>query len=148
MPRQGPRSAPHVGRVIVQDNAEIGANATIDRGGTRDTVIGEGARIGNLAQIAPDVVIGRYCVILPQANLAGSTQLGDFVVVGEQAGLAGHLRIGAAARIFAQSGVIRDTPAGARLGGTPARPLRAWLRALAPLDWLARGKQHSDPGRD
>jgi UDP-3-O-[3-hydroxymyristoyl] glucosamine N-acyltransferase len=139
---------PQIGRVIIQDDAEIGANSTIDRGGTRDTVIGEGAYVGNLAQIACDVTIGRYCVIFAQASVEGSTQLGDFVVVDRQAGLAGRLRIGAGARISAQSAVVSDVPERAHFGGSPARPLRQWLRGLATLDWLVRAKPHLNAGRD
>jgi UDP-3-O-[3-hydroxymyristoyl] glucosamine N-acyltransferase len=126
---------PQIGRVIVQDDVEIGANTTIDRGSTRDTVIGEGTKIDNLVQIGHNVHIGRHCLIVAQAGIAGATELGDFVGVGGQAGFAGHLEIGHGAQIAAQSGVIDDLPAKARVGGTPARAFRAWLRGEA---WLAR----------
>ncbi|WOJ90725.1 UDP-3-O-(3-hydroxymyristoyl)glucosamine N-acyltransferase [Methylocapsa polymorpha] len=145
--RRPPRT-PQIGRVIIQDDAEIGANSTIDRGGTRDTVIGEGAYVGNLAQIACDVTIGRYCVIFAQVSVEASTKLGDFVVVDRQAALAGRLRIGAGARISAQSAVVSDVPERAHFGGSPARPLRQWLRGLATLDWLTRAKPHLRARRD
>jgi UDP-3-O-[3-hydroxymyristoyl] glucosamine N-acyltransferase len=91
--------APQVGRVIVQDGVEIGANSTIDRGFTRDSVIGEGARIGNLVQISPGVTVGRGCVILAQASVAGEARLGDFVVVEGQARVGRRVRIGRGERI-------------------------------------------------
>lgn len=141
--RESPRT-PQIGRVIIQDNVEIGANATIDRGGLRDTVIGEGAYIGNLAQISCDVTIGRYCAILAQAGIGASTRLGDFVAVGRQAGLAERLQIGSSARISARAGVISDVPEGAHFGGSPALPLRQWLRGLATLGRLARARPHLD----
>lgn len=139
---------PQIGRVIIQDGVEIGANATIDRGGIRDTVIGEGAYIGNLASVAQDVMIGRHCCVLAQASIGASAGLGDFVLVESKASFAGGLRIGAGARISAQSRVISDVPDAAHFGGSPARPLRLWLRALATLDWLAKAKPHLSPRRD
>ncbi|HEY8579587.1 MAG TPA: UDP-3-O-(3-hydroxymyristoyl)glucosamine N-acyltransferase, partial [Beijerinckiaceae bacterium] len=139
----GPRGhlkVPQLGRVIVQNDVEIGANSTIDRGANRDTVIGEGSKIDNLVQIGHNVTVGRHCVIVSQVGISGSTDLGDFVAVGGQAGLTGHLRIGPGAQIAAQSGVMNDVPAGERWGGSPARPVRDWLREHATLTRLARGK--------
>lgn len=124
-----------IGRVIIQDDVEIGANATIDRGTTHDTVIGEGTKIDNLVQIGHNVRIGRHCLIAAQAGISGSTELGDFVGVGGQAGFAGNLEIGNGAQITAQSGVVSDLRPAAHVGGTPARAFRAWLRGEA---WLAR----------
>ena len=102
----GHLKVPQVGRVIIQNDVEIGANSTIDRGANRDTVIGEGAKIDNLVQIAHNVTIGRHCVIVAQVGVSGSTEVGDFAAIGGQAGLTGHLRIGAGAQIAAQSGVM------------------------------------------
>jgi UDP-3-O-[3-hydroxymyristoyl] glucosamine N-acyltransferase len=127
--------APHIGRVIIQDDVEIGANATIDRGSTQDTVVGEGTKIDNLVQVAHNVRIGRHCLIAGQAGISSSTELADFVRIGGQAGLASYLDVGKGAQIAPQSGVLDDLSAQAKVGGTPARAFRAWLRGEA---WLAR----------
>jgi UDP-3-O-[3-hydroxymyristoyl] glucosamine N-acyltransferase len=127
-----------VGRVIVQDDVEIGANTAIDRGALKDTIIGEGTKIDNLVQIAHNVVIGRHCVIAAQTGVSGSTILDDFVAMGGQCGTVGHIRIGAGAQIGAQSGVSCDIPRGERWGGYPAKPIVSWAREVALLKRLAR----------
>jgi UDP-3-O-[3-hydroxymyristoyl] glucosamine N-acyltransferase len=133
----GHRKVPQVGRVIIQDHVEIGANTTIDRGASRDTVIGEGTKVDNLVQIAHNVVIGRHCVIVGQVGISGSATLEDFVVLGGQVGVVGHVRIGMGAQIAASSNVNSDVPPGARWGGTPAKPVREWFREITTLKTLA-----------
>ncbi len=134
----GPRTLPQLGRVIVQDDVEIGANTTIDRGALSDTVIGAGSRLDNLVQVGHNVRIGRCCVIVAQVGISGSTVLEDFVTVAGQVGMAGHLRIGRGARIGAQAGVMADLPPGAEVVGSPAQPARAFFRQVALLRRLSR----------
>jgi UDP-3-O-[3-hydroxymyristoyl] glucosamine N-acyltransferase len=136
----GHLKVPQLGRVIIQNDVEIGANSTIDRGANRDTLIGEGSKIDNLVQIGHNVTVGRHCVIVSQVGVSGSTELGDFVAIGGQGGLTGHLRIGAGAQIAAQSGVMNDIPAGERWGGSPAKPMRDYMRDVATLGRLSRAK--------
>ena len=134
----GPRGLidiPQLGRVIIQDGVSIGANTAIDRGAFDDTVIGENTKIDNLVQIAHNVRVGRNCVIAGQTGISGSVTIGDGVQFGGQTGVADHLTIGAGARVGAGAGVMRNIPAGETWGGTPARPLRAFLRDTA---WVSR----------
>ncbi|GJE43502.1 UDP-3-O-(3-hydroxymyristoyl)glucosamine N-acyltransferase [Methylobacterium soli] len=137
---------PQIGRVVIQDDVEIGANTTIDRGASRDTVIGEGTKIDNLVQIAHNVVVGRHCVIVSGVGISGSTTLEDYVVLGGQVGVVGHLRIGKGSQIAGSSNVNRDVPPGSRWGGTPAKPVRAWFRELTTLARLAERSGRNETG--
>ena len=128
---------PHVGRSIIGDDVEIGANTTIDRGSIDDTVIGRGTKIDNLVHIAHNVRIGEKCLIMAQVGVAGSVTIGDGAILAGQAGISGHLSIGAGARLAAQAGVFGDVPAGETWSGYPARPHRISLRASAALLKLA-----------
>jgi len=137
----GPRGhfkVPQIGRVIIQDDVEIGANSTIDRGALKDTIIGEGSKIDNLVQIGHNVVIGRHCVIVAQVGVSGSTELGDFVVMGGQSGAVGHIKIGSGAQIAGSGHATKDVPPQARYGGTPAKPLTEWAREVAILARLTK----------
>ncbi len=137
---QGFQTVPQLGRVVIEDDVEIGANSTVDRGALEDTVIGAGTRIDNLVQIAHNVRIGRNCVIVAQAGIAGSCVLEDQVVVAAQAGLAGHLRVGHSARIGAKAGVMGDVPPRSDVLGAPAQPARAFWKEVAVLRrWVKDG---------
>src|SRR6202047_1892510 len=140
----GHQKIPQTRRVIIQDDVEIGANSTIDRGSSRDTVIGEGTKIDNLVQIAHNVSIGRHCLIAGQGGISGSARLGDFVMLGGKVGIADHVTIGAGASLGAQSGVMADVPAGARWIGSPAQPVREFMRGVAMVRRLARGARESE----
>jgi len=138
---RGPRGAhkiPQVGRVIIQDDVEIGANCAVDRGAIRDTVIGEGSKIDNLVQIAHNVSIGRHCLLAGQVGISGSTTVWDGVIMGGQVGVADHLTVGAGAMLGAKAGVLNNVPPGTRWAGYPARAGKQWLREVATLARIAR----------
>lgn len=137
-----------VGRVIIQDDVEIGANSTIDRGAIRDTVIGEGTKIDNQVQIGHNVAVGRHCVIVAQVGISGSTTIGDGVMIGGQVGINGHVTIGDGAQIAAASAVAVDMPPKSRWGGIPARPMREWIRETRFLIELAKKGRSPRNGRD
>ncbi len=137
----GPRGhlkVPQIGRVVIQDDVEIGANVTIDRGSNRDTVIGEGTKIDNGVQIGHNVEVGRHCVLVAQVGISGSTQLEDFVAIGGHTGLAGHIRIGMGAQISGGAMVKDSVPAGTRYVGNPAKPIREWTKEQMALKRAAQ----------
>jgi len=129
---------PQLGRVLIEDDVEIGANSTIDRGSVRDTVIGAGSRVDNLVQIGHNVRLGKCCVVVAQVGISGSTVLEDFVQVGGQAAFTGHVTIGRGAQVGAQAGVISDIAPGAIVLGSPAQPRHEFFRQVATVKRLAK----------
>jgi UDP-3-O-[3-hydroxymyristoyl] glucosamine N-acyltransferase len=141
MSPRGHMKVPQVGRVVIQDDVEIGAGTAIDRGAIRDTVIGEGTKIDNLVQIGHNVSVGRHCVIVAHCAIAGSVTLEDFVALGGRVTINNHVTIGEGAQVAGMSGVNSDIPPGGRWAGLPAKPAKLWMREVA---WLERAaKKHS-----
>ncbi|MGY6626934.1 MAG: UDP-3-O-(3-hydroxymyristoyl)glucosamine N-acyltransferase [Oceanicaulis sp.] len=126
---------PHLGRVIVEDEVTIGANSTIDRGMLRDTVLGRGCRIDNLCHVGHNVCVGHHAVMAAFAGISGSVDIGPGAQFGGRVGIADHLKIGAGARLAADAAVMRDVPAGETWAGSPAQPLKSFMRETA---WLRR----------
>jgi len=142
----GFRTVPQLGRVVLGDDVEIGANSTVDRGALEDTTIGAGTRIDNLVQVGHNVRIGRACVIVSQAGISGSSILEDQVMVAGQVGVGGHLRIGAGARLGARSGIMGDVPPRSDVLGSPAQPAKAFFRELAMIRrWVRAGRSPEAP---
>jgi UDP-3-O-[3-hydroxymyristoyl] glucosamine N-acyltransferase len=145
---KGLEKVPQIGRVVIQDDVEIGANSTIDRGALGDTVIGEGTKIDNLVQIGHNVRVGRHCAIAAHAGLSGSVVIGDYVMLGGRVGIADHLTIGDGAQIAAGSGLMHDVPAGERWGGMPAKPLKEYFREVLALKRLVDESKRRGTGNE
>lgn len=141
MDEKGHITVPQLGRVLIDDYVEIGANTTIDRGTLEDTVVGQGTRIDNLVQLGHNVKTGKHCVIVAQVGVAGSTTFGNYVIAAGQAGFAGHLKIGDGSRIAAQSGIYRDLEAGSEVAGCPGVPITQWHRQTVALSRLAKARK-------
>jgi UDP-3-O-[3-hydroxymyristoyl] glucosamine N-acyltransferase len=137
----GQEDVPHFGRVILQDRVTIGANSCIDRGMFDDTIIGERTKIDNLCQVAHNVVFGRGVVMAAFGGISGSVRVGDAARIGGRVGIADHVRIGEGVNLAASSGVFRDIEPGETWGGTPAKPLRQWMREVAWLQKHANAKK-------
>jgi len=136
---QANRKIPQLGRVIVQDRVEIGANSTVDRGALGDTVIGDGTKIDNLVQIGHNCRIGRNCLIAAMSGLSGSTIVEDGVLMGGGSGTSGHLRIGAGSVVFGRAAITKDWPAGSKLAGAPAQDVKDFWREIAAMRKLSKG---------
>jgi len=134
----GHKKVPQLGRVLIEDDVEIGANCTIDRGAMADTIIGAGTKIDNLVQIGHNVTIGRHCIIVSQVGIAGSTAIGNGVVLGGQVGIADHVKIGDGAQVASKTGIMRDIGPGEAVMGYPARPIRQFWREVAALSRLTK----------
>ena len=135
---EGLKKFPHIGRVIIQDNVEIGSNTTIDRGSLNDTTIGEGTKVDNLVQIAHNVTIGQNCAIAGQVGISGSVSIGNNVMIGGQSGIKQHRKIGDNVQIGAGSGVMHSIPSNQRVAGNPARKLESYLSEIKSISRIAR----------
>ena len=135
---EGHLKVPQTGRVLIQNDVEIGAGTTIDRGSLRDTVIGEGTKIDNQVQIGHNVTIGRHCLLAAQIGLAGSLTIGDNVALGAKVGINNHVKIGDGAQVTAMSAVKDDIPDNGRWGGYFAKPTKQWFREIVAVERLVR----------
>jgi UDP-3-O-[3-hydroxymyristoyl] glucosamine N-acyltransferase len=138
------RKVPQLGRVVIGDDVEIGANSTIDRGSGSDTVIGQGSKIDNLVMIAHNVRLGAHCVVVAQTGIAGSSTIGDHVVLAAQSGVAGHLLIGPRVQLAARGAAKDDLPGDAIYGGAPAVPVAEWRRQIAAIRMLGKRSKKGD----
>ncbi|HEX2527656.1 MAG TPA: UDP-3-O-(3-hydroxymyristoyl)glucosamine N-acyltransferase [Geminicoccus sp.] len=135
---------PQLGRVVIEDDVEIGANTTIDRGSGSDTVIGRGTKIDNLVMIAHNVRIGAHCIIVAQSGISGSATVGHHSVLAAQSGIAGHLTVGPMVQLAARTGVIEDLPGGGIYGGAPAVPVAEWRRQVVATRMLGKRKKKGE----
>ena len=144
MSPDGHKKIPQVGRVLIQDNVEIGANCSIDRGSIQDTVIKKGTKIDNMVHIAHNCIIGENCIIAGMVGLAGSTTLEDFVVMGAKSGAVGHITIGKGSQIAAKAGVSKTLPPGKTWAGFPIREMNLWKKDLSYIRKLSKGRKNDE----
>ncbi len=128
---EGQQKIPQLGTVVIEDDVEIGANVTIDRGALGETRVGRGVKIDNLVHLAHNVEVGDHSVLAAQVGVAGSSKVGQWVALGGQVGLSGHITVGDRTQIGAQAGVPNSVPADQVLLGTPARPIKETRRVWA-----------------
>jgi UDP-3-O-[3-hydroxymyristoyl] glucosamine N-acyltransferase len=140
MSRSGHVKVPQIGRVLIEDDVEIGANSTIDRGSGPDTVIGRGCKIDNLVMIAHNVQLGPGCIVVAQSGISGSTRIGAGSVLAAQVGVTGHLTLGEGVQLAARAAATRDLPGGEIYGGAPAVPIRQWRRQMAMIHRFGKRK--------
>lgn len=140
----GLEKMPQIGRVIIQDDVEIGANSAVDRGALGDTIIGGGTKIDNLVQIGHNVRIGQSCAIAAHTGISGSATIGNYVMLGGRVGIADHVSLGDGVQVAATSGVMHDIPAGEKWAGTPAMPVKAFFRQTAALRGLSESTRRRD----
>ena len=133
---------PQLGRVLINDNVEIGSNCCVDRGTGPDTIIGEGTKLDNLVQIGHNAVIGKNCIFVAQAGVSGSTQVGNNTIIGGQVGIAGHLKIGNNVKIAAKSGVMKNIEDNMTVGGVPSVPINDWHRQTIVLKKLINKRKN------
>jgi len=145
---EGHLKVPQTGRVLIQNDVEIGAGTTIDRGSLRDTVIGQGTKIDNQVQIGHNVTIGRHCLLAAQIGLAGSLTIGDNVALGAKVGINNHLKIGDGAQVTAMSAVKDDIPPNGRWGGHFAKPTKQWFREIIAVERLVRDQAVDSKGAE
>lgn len=138
---EGLMRIPQIGRVVLDDWVEVGANACIDRGALGDTTIGYGTKIDNLVQVGHNCRIGRFCILAGLSGVSGSVVLEDGVMLGGQAGVADHITLHAGARLAAGAGLMHDIPAGETWGGVPARTAKSWMRETVALSRLAKRRR-------
>jgi UDP-3-O-[3-hydroxymyristoyl] glucosamine N-acyltransferase len=143
---EGHLKVPQTGRVLIQNDVEVGAGTTIDRGSLRDTMIGEGTKIDNQVQIGHNVTIGRHCLLAAQIGLAGSLTIGDNVALGAKVGINNHLKIGDGAQVTAMSAVKDDIPPNGRWGGHFAKPTNPWFREIVAVERLVRDQAAGPKG--
>lgn len=124
---------PQVGTVVIEDDVEIGANVTVDRGALGATVVGRGSKIDNLVQLGHNVVLGEHCILVSQVGVAGSSKVGRYSVLAGQVGIAGHLNLGERVTVAAKSGVMNNIANGEQWMGIPAKPVREQRRILAAV---------------
>jgi UDP-3-O-[3-hydroxymyristoyl] glucosamine N-acyltransferase len=132
----GHRKIPQLGRVVIEDDVEIGCNVCVDRATLGETRVRRGTKIDNLVQVAHNVQIGKHCAIAAQTGIAGSSELKDYVQLGGNSGVSDHITIGMGARVAAKSGAIRDVPPGVSVAGLPALEGKTFMRREAALKRL------------
>ena len=130
----------HIGRVVIGNNVEIGANSTIDRGSMHDTILEDLCRVDNLVQIGHNAHIKRGAILVAQVGIAGSSEIGSYCALGGQVGVAGHVKITDGVQIAGQGGVIQDINTPGIMGGTPAVPIRDWHKQTIMMKRLIKGK--------